>query len=141
MSQEKSECLYTACKRKPLESSERGHRIFHAKPEEKGLREFHEAPRNYMDKIKVRDLDYDFGGFIFVGYINFGEHYGVSVFKNANFFDATFQQDSHFGWAEFQGDTSFLWAKFQRSANFFKATFQGQASFWEAKFERGANFG
>jgi len=45
--------------------------VFHASAKEKTEKEFKEALKEYVDKIKEEDKDYDFTGFIFVGDTNF----------------------------------------------------------------------
>ena len=58
--------------------------IFHASAEEKTEREFKEALKEYVEKIKKEDGDYNFEKYIFIGEINFREDLDITVFKNAN---------------------------------------------------------
>lgn len=151
MSQEKSECLYYDCKRKPLGRSKEGYCIFHTKAEEKDEREFNEALESYISEIRAKDLDYNFNGFVFVGDINFEGDFKVRVFKNTNFVGAEFGGRVYFWAAEFRkgalfmgtifrGDAYFVGAKFQKYAFFEEARFLGKADFEEARFLGKADF-
>ena len=158
MSQEKSECAYHRCRRKPLESSKDGYCIFHAGAEEKDATEFNEALRSYISEITEKHLDYNFRGFVFVGDVNFSEYCPVLelthkhvLAKTANFREARFCKDAIFDGIDFRGYTSFWRTRFHGEADFEeavfreqvifrKADFQEEASFLRAEFENTANF-
>jgi len=155
MRQEQSVCAHPFCnpefKRKPLETSKDSYCIFHAKAEEKDKKGFKEALRNYINEIKANDWDYDFGGFIFVAEIDFKEHFGVTVFRNAgflgaefhglaDFLGAQFHGKAGFEWAQFHGNTSFFGAQFHGNADFLGAQFHGNATFADAEFHQDATF-
>lgn len=135
MSQEKFECSYVACKRKPLESSEDGYCIFHAEAQDKGEKEFKEALENYVNEIKAMDLDYNFVDFVFTGSINFKKHLRITVFKNAEFRGAEFCGDVDFWETEFYGGAGFALAKFYEDAKFERVKFHGEVRFALTKFE------
>jgi len=115
--------------------------IFHASAEEKTEKEFIAALKEYVDKIKEEDKDYDFKGFIFVGNIDFREDLSITVFKNAVFMKATFKGYAGFWEATFKGYAIFGGATFKRDAGFREATFEGDATFGLATFEGDADFG
>lgn len=137
MGQEKFECSYSyvACKRKPLESSEDGYCIFHAKVEDKDEEKFREALREYVNEIRTKKLDYSFVGFVFVGAIDFHKHLGVVVLKNAEFRSAEFHGDVKFWETEFQGSAGFALTKFHGDAEFYQVEFQREVRFALARFE------
>jgi uncharacterized protein YjbI with pentapeptide repeats len=114
--------------------------IFHASAEEKTEEEFKEALKEYVDKIKKEDGDYDFKKFIFVGDIIFKEDLNVNVFKNAGFAKATFEGNASFGVATFKGSADFRYVTFKGSADFRYVTFEGNASFGAATFKESADF-
>lgn len=135
MSQEKFECSYVACKRKPLESSEDGYCIFHAKAQDKGEKDFKEALENYVNEIKAMHLDYNFIGFVFTGSINFKKHLRITFFKNAEFRGAEFRGDADFWETEFYGGAGFALAKFYEDAKFERVKFHGEVRFAGTKFK------
>ena len=114
--------------------------IFNASAEEKTKKEFKKALKEYVNKIKKKDKDYDFKKFIFVGKIDFIKDLNITVIKNANFSEATFEGDANFSEVTFEGDANFKEAIFKENADFWEATFEGDADFWEATFERYAGF-
>lgn len=130
MNQEEFEhCAYAGCKRKILKTSKDRYCIFHAKAEEKDVREFDKDLKDYIEEIKIKDLDYNFNGFIFLGDINFRKYFEPTVFK-----------DVYFGAAEFYGDVHFEGVKFQKNVHFEKVDFWKNAGFQEAKFRGDAYF-
>ena len=152
MNQEEFEhCAYAGCERKTLKTSRDGYCIFHTKAEEKDLKEFDEALRDYIEEIKTKDLDYNFRGFIFVGDINFRKYFKLNVFRDI-YFGATefrgdvhfegvkFQEDAHFREAEFHGDGGFQGAEFHGDAYFERVEFHGVVYFQRAEFQKAATF-
>ena len=109
--------------------------IFHASAEEKTVGEFKEALKEYVNKIKKEDGDYDFEKFIFIGDIDFKKDLNITIFKNADFTEATFEGVANFTEATFSGFANFTEATFSRVAYFTEATFEGLADFTEATFE------
>ena len=162
MGQEKSECAWPNCKEEAIGSSKDGYCVFHAKAEEKDVRKFNEALKNYIERIKTEGLNFNFAGFIFVDDVNFRRDFGVTFFEKANFGGAQFQRDADFSkiqfeWAtsfseakfrgitlfretEFQNSVHFREAQFQGTTDFWKAQFQGTTDFWRAQFYEGAFF-
>lgn len=114
--------------------------IFHAGAEEKTEKEFIEALKEYLNKIKKEDSDYNFEGFVFLGYINFKEDLNLTIFKNADFRGATFGEYTDFMDATFEGNTDFMEATFKGYTGFMGATFKRSADFRGATFENDANF-
>ena len=66
--------------------------------------------------------------------------YDTSVHGDATFAGATFQGDAVFYDTNFQGDATFSRASFHRDATFAGATFQGDALFHDTSFQREAKF-
>jgi len=114
--------------------------IFHAKVYEKEEKEFNQALKEYIQEIKEEDKDYDFEKFIFIGDINFNKDLNITVFKNANFENATFEGVAVFWKATFKGDANFTDTTFKGNASFMEATFERYAEFWGATFGRYADF-
>jgi len=125
--------------------------IFHASAEEKTEEEFKKALKEYINKIKKVDGNYNFSKFIFVGSIIFKEDLNINVFKNALFFEATFERDvfflettfegkADFFRATFKGDTYFTSVPFEGKADFLCATFEGKADFTGATFKGNTDF-
>ncbi len=136
--------------------------IFHASAEEKTEEEFKQALKEYVDKIKEKDGDYNFKKFVFIGDINFKKDSSITTFKNANFTEAifegnadfqcaTFKLDADFGKATFKGvnyfmdvtferDVDFVWATFEQLTNFAHATFEGNTKFLAATFKTFTHF-
>lgn len=139
MNQERLECAYHLCSRKPLESSKDGHCIFHARAKEKTVREFHEAFRNYIKEIEAGTSPYNFKEFIFVGGFDFRPDFGTSILKGADFAGAEFHGVANFDAVEFQRGVLFTDAKFYDVASFRRAKF-GPVSFLQAKFYGVADF-
>ncbi|MBU4350575.1 pentapeptide repeat-containing protein [bacterium] len=132
-------CPIVDCGRPTHKKSE--YCIFHARPEEKKEEEFKKAIKEYIEKIKENNLDYNFKRFIFIGKINFEKEFKVNTFKNANFWNAVFKGDADFIEATFEGDaTNFIDITFDGNACFERAVFKGDAGFIEATFEGTANF-
>src|SRR5665648_946483 len=114
--------------------------IFHASAEEKNVGEFKDALKEYVNKIKKEDGDYDFEKFIFIGDIDFKKDLNITIFKLANFTEATFEGVANFTEATFSRFAYFTEATFSGVANLSETTFKGQADFTEATFEGVANF-
>src|SRR5665648_706261 len=113
--------------------------IFHASAEEKNVGEFKDALKEYVNKIKKEDGDYDFEKFIFIGDIDFKKDLNITIFKLANFTEATFEGVANFTEATFSRFAYFTEATFSRVAYFTEATFKGGADFIEATFEEVAH--
>jgi len=131
-------CSIKDCGRPTHKESE--YCIFHAKPEEKTEKEFKKALEKYIEKIKENNLDYNFIRFIFVGDIDFREGLSITIFKNANFWEATFEGYAAFAGVTFKGDVSFIKTTFKGEVHFDRTTFEGDASFVGATFEGDASF-
>src|SRR5665648_726541 len=114
--------------------------IFHASAEEKNVGEFKEALKEYVNKIKKEDGDYDFEKFIFIGDIDFKKDLNITIFKLANFTEATFNGVAYFTEATFKGGADFIEATFEEVAHLQEATFKGGANFIEATFKEVAYF-
>lgn len=114
--------------------------IFHASAEEKTEEEFKKALKEYVDKTKKEDNDYHFEKFIFVGYINFKEDFGIEIFKNASFFEAIFEGDVNFTGINFDGDAYFIGTIFKGKTFFIGVTFEGSSVFIKTTFNGDANF-
>lgn len=135
MDQEEFEhCAYAGCRRKTLKTSKDGYCIFHAEAEEKDVREFDKALKDYIEEIKTKDLDYNFRGFVFVGNINFRKYFELTVFKDIDFGAAEFHGDVHFEGVKFQEDVHFREAEFCKDADFQGAEFRGDAYFERVGF-------
>jgi hypothetical protein len=115
--------------------------IFHVSAEEKTEIDFKKALKEYVNKIKKEDCDYDFKEFIFVGDINFKEDLNITIFKNADFGETTFEGCADFKNATFKGYIGFRETTFEGGAYFWNTTFEGGAYFSEATFKRNAGFG
>ena len=124
--------------------------IFHAGAQEKTEEEFKIALKKYTEEIKEEDKDYDFSGFIFIGNINFKDDLNITIFKNANFMDATFKGEVYFVGiivkgnmsTIFKGNTNFIDATFEGNVYFSGAgtIFKGDAAFINATFEEKVDF-
>jgi len=87
--------------------------IFHESAEKKTEEEFKRELKKYVNKIKKEDGYYDFEKFIFVGNIDFKKDLNITVFKNANFSEATFKEKANFEGARFHGINDFQIATFE----------------------------
>jgi len=126
--------------------------IFHASAEEKTEREFKEALKEYVNKIKDKNKDYNFKDFVFVGnVIDFKKEFGVDIFINANFKgtifygfikfeEIIFKGDANFDKSKFNG-ASFKNTRFEGDLFLTKATFCGVVTFEKAMFFKNAYFG
>ncbi len=135
--------------------------IFHAGAEEKTEEEFKKALKEYIQEIKEEDKDYDFNLFIFVGEINFSKDLNITIFTNANFGGATFEDNTNFerttfkgianfGNATFEGDDIFggttvnlsdIWVKtFKKNTKLVRTSFKKKAYFRGTIFKRDAWF-
>ena len=107
------------------------HCIFHASAEEKTEEEFKGALKEYIDKIKKDDSDYDFNGFIFIGDIDFGMDFGIDVVCNSSFQEVEF----------LYGNISFENMKFRKDPKFINAKIlSGDVNFKNVKFEEKTSF-
>ncbi len=114
--------------------------IFHASAEEKTEEEFKKALKKYVDKTKKEDSDYHFEKFIFVGYINFKEDFGIEIFKNTSFFEAIFEGGVNFTRINFDGDAYFINTIFKGKTFFIGVTFKGSSVFIKTTFNGEVNF-
>jgi len=114
--------------------------IFHAGVEEKTEEEFKKALKEYVQKIKEEDRDYDFRDFIFVGEINFKEDLNATVFKNAYFNDATFEADANLSFLTFKGDVNLIGARFKGNANLSFSTLKRDVHLNRAILKKNADF-
>ena len=114
--------------------------IFHASAEEKIEKEFKEALKEYVKKIKKEDGDYDFKKFIFIGDIDFKEDLNIEFFKNIDLGRTTFEGNANFNGVIFYGIANFSEATFERTTYFSKVTFKGSVDFSEAKFDGNVHF-
>ena len=116
-------CLIEDCGRLTHKKSK--YCIFHAGAEEKTEEEFKGALKEYIQKIKEEDQDYDFESFIFIGDIDFKKDLSITIFEGANFWNTTFK-----------GGAGFANVTFKKYADFGKTTFEQYADFRNATFER-----
>ena len=114
--------------------------IFHAKLAEKEEEEFKKALKEYIEKIKENNLDYDFFKFIFIGKIDFEKEFKLNTFKNVNFINATFEDDVNFLNATFESNAEFEWVTFKSYASFGGTTFKRHAFFGGTTFKKYAAF-
>jgi len=114
--------------------------IFHASAEEKTEREFKEALKEYVDKIKKEDGNYNFERFIFIGDIEFKKDLGIAIFKVTKFQGAIFKGYADFAGVIFEGPANFKNVTFKSDAYFCDVIFQGSAWFNRTIFERYAEF-
>ena len=114
--------------------------IFHASIEEKTEEEFKQALKEYIQKVKEGNRDYNFIDFLFIGNINFKEDLSINVFKNAFFSGATFEGNVFFLETTFEGKADFFRTIFRGKTYFTSATFEGKADFLSATFGGDANF-
>lgn len=114
--------------------------IFHAGAEEKTEEEFKTALKEYVNKIKKEDGDYDFKRFIFVGDINFNDDLNITIFGNADFRKTTFNGCANFKGATFEAGANFTGATFNEHAFFSSAAFPTGATFTGATFKKHAYF-
>ncbi len=160
MNKEKNSNKCPICERPTHKESK--YCIFHASAEEKTEKEFKQALKEYILKIKNEDKDYDFKRFIFVGDIEFKKDLGIAIFKvtifqgaifkgyanfagvtferSANFKNVTFKSDAYFRDAIFQGSAWFNTTIFERYANFKNVTFKGYAIFLGVTFKGDAGY-
>ncbi len=140
MTEGKLGCAYEGCHRVPHKTSSDGHCIFHAREEEKDVREFDAALRNYISERAEGPLPYIFEGFVFVSDFVFWSNVPGSEFVAANFRKAEFHKDAIFDGIVFKGYTSFWKTKFLGEASFERALFKGQVIFKKADFQELASF-
>ena len=97
--------------------------IFHASAEGKTEEDFKKALKEYIDKIKDENKDYNFEGFIFVGDINFN--------------NIEFNEDPKFINAKFiYGSISFIGTRFEEKTSFLGVLFYGTVNFGGASFRK-----
>ena len=104
--------------------------IFHAGAEEKTEEEFKKALKQFIEEIKLKNIVYDFMGFVFIGNNDFRKDYNVKQFNNLVRFDS----------AIFHGKTSFSGITFNDYAIFMRTTFHGDAEFIGVNFQNDAIF-
>ena len=104
--------------------------IFHASAAEKTEEEFKKALKKFIEEIKLKNIVYDFMGFVFIGNNDFRKDYNVKQFNNLVRFDS----------AIFHGKTSFSGITFNDYAIFMRTTFHGDAEFIGVNFQRDAIF-
>ena len=104
--------------------------IFHAGAEEKTEEEFKKALKQFIEEIKLKNIVYDFMGFVFIGNNDFVKDYNVKHFNNLVRFDS----------AIFHGKTSFSGITFNDYAIFMRTTFHGDAEFIGVNFQNDAIF-
>jgi len=104
--------------------------IFHAGAKEKTEEEFKTALKKFIEEIKIKNIVYDFMGFVFIGNNDFRKDYNVKHFNNLVRFDS----------AIFHGKTSFSGITFNDHAIFMRTTFHGDAEFIGVNFQNDAIF-
>jgi len=114
--------------------------IFHAGAEGKTEDEFIEAIKEYIQKIKEEDKNYNFEKFIFIGDINFKKDLNITTFKNATFTGTTFKGYADFTGTTFKGYADFTGTTFKGNADFTGTTFEGYPNFRGTTFEGYAYF-
>ena len=119
---------------------ESGYCIFHASSEKKTEVEFKQALKQYVNKTKEEDSEYDFYKFIFVGDIDFKKDLDVTTFEGADFMEATFRGFAGFKGVTFKRFALFSYSTFESLADFMGTTFQGGADFMGATLRYGGNF-
>ncbi|HUS49212.1 MAG TPA: potassium channel family protein, partial [Candidatus Paceibacterota bacterium] len=115
--------------------------IFHAKLAEKEEEEFKKALKEYIEKIKENNLDYNFSKFIFIGKIDFEKEFKLNIFKYVNFMDATFEDEVNFMDATFESSADFERVTFKSNVNFVDTTFKSHAFFDGTIFKKYVDFG
>lgn len=135
MSQEKSECLYYDCKRKPLGTSKGGYCIFHERKKDKSFGEFQQKLKEQLSKE-----DFNFRGYFFPKSINFIKMFPEPpcIFVDTDFSKSYFCDGAIFDSCKFKGsNTSFEHATFRgKLTSFILSEFEGDTvSFDHAKFE------
>ena len=152
----KKQCAYEGCEEDILETSKEGYCIFHERDDNKDKEEFQ---RN-LD-LKLKNEDYDFENYFFVGLINFSNftfpeeanfastHFSGGVdFRNAKFYKKAFfarakflgEENVIFERVEFFGESVFTNAKFEGDVIFSNATFSAGTTFLNSKFSGKADF-
>jgi len=104
--------------------------IFHASAEEKTEEEFKNALKQFIEEIELKNIVYDFMGFVFIGNNDFRKDYNVKQFNNLVRFDS----------AIFHGKTSFSGITFNDYAIFMRTTFHEDAEFIGVNFQHDAIF-
>lgn len=130
----KGTCTYDGCDEEALKTSKDGHCIFHERDEHKDTEEFQKCLQ-----AKLKNQDYQFQGYFFVGKILFSENVFL---KDVDFSKAHFSGDVHFEKTQFSGKAFFNGAKFHGRAIFLGARFlrEGQAQFRDVVFSGDALF-
>jgi len=115
--------------------------IFHAKAEEKTEKDFKDALKEYVNRIKEKNGDCNFVKFIFIGdIIDFKKDLNIKIFKNAIFSGATFEGHVFFLETIFKGKADFFRTTFKGDIYFSNVSFEGKADFLRAKIEGKADF-
>jgi len=115
--------------------------IFHASAEEKTEEDFKKALKEYVNKIKKENGDYNFKKFIFIGNIDFKNDLNVATFKRANFSQVTFKGNISFEGVTFKESTKFDCVNFERNTFFNSSIFKKNIDFCGTTFEMAAAFG
>ena len=136
--EEKNPSKCTICGRPTHKASK--YCIFHASAEEKTEEEFKKGLEEYIEIIKKEDLDYSFYKFVFIGYVDFKKDFNITIFKNANFFEAIFEGNANFSGIKFVGNTYFIGTFFKKTTFFTEVTFEGNSVFIKTTFHSDVNF-
>jgi len=135
---ESNVCLIKNCGRLAHKKSK--YCIFHAKLAEKEEEEFKKALKEYIEKIKENNLDYNFSQFIFIGKIDFEKEFKLNIFKYVNFMDATFEDEVNFRNATFESSADFERVTFKSAVYFVETTFKSHAFFYGTIFMKYVSF-
>ena len=138
MNQENSDSKICPTCRRPTHKESK-YCIFHAGAEEKTKKDFKQALKKHVNKIKKRYGTYNFKGFVFIGRVNFKDM-NIDVLKNANFSSAVFNDGISFDEITFKNDTNFTGCTFERTAFFKGVIFQGYSDFTGTIFKKPAVF-
>jgi len=114
--------------------------IFHAKLAEKEEEEFKKALKEYIEKIKENNLDYNFSEFIFIGKIDFEKEFKLNIFKYVDFMSATFEDEVTFRNATFESSADFERVIFKSVVYFIETTFKSHAYFDGTIFKKYVSF-
>ena len=114
--------------------------IFHAKLAEKEEEEFKKALKEYIEKIKENNLDYNFSEFIFIGKIDFEKEFKLNIFKYVDFMSATFEDEVTFRNATFESSADFERVTFKSVVYFIETTFKSHAYFGGTIFKKYVSF-
>ena len=113
----------------------------HAKLAEKEEEEFKKALKEYIEKIKENNLDYNFSEFIFIGKIDFEKEFKLNIFKYVDFMSATFEDEVNFRNATFESSADFERVTFKSVVYLIETTFKSHAYFDGTIFKKYVSFG